>query len=120
MVNKMRIGLLLATLAAVTCGCVSVKHASALVPPSGAFADFQAPLVVPRGPVPCEGLKVGKGSRSVYLKEWVYTGLSVDVTDMTLKQAMEDGGISHLLYADYEQYSLLGFVTLFTVTAYGR
>lgn len=107
-------------LAAALCGCVSVKSDHGLVPPSGLVADFRAPLVVPRGPVPCENLKVGKGSSSVYVKEWLYTGASVDVTDMLLDKAMRDAGIRRLCFADYEQYSILGFVTVFTVTAYGE
>lgn len=107
-------------LAAALCGCVSVKHDHALVPPSAAITDFRAPLVVPRGPVPCANLKVGRGSRSVYLKEWVYTGISVDVTDMLLEQAARSAGISRICFADYEQDSFLGFVTVFTVTVYGE
>ena len=107
-------------LAAALCGCVSVKSDHGLVPPSGAITDFRAPLVVPRGPVSCENLKVGKGSRSVYLKEWVYTGISVDVTDMLLEQAARSAGITRICFADYEQYSILGFVTVFTVTVYGE
>lgn len=107
-------------LAAALCGCVSVKSDHGLVPPSGMITDFRAPLVVPRGPVPCEKLKVGKGNCSVYVKDWIYSGLDVDVTDMALERAVADGGIRHLYFADYEQYSVLGFVTVFNVTAYGE
>ena len=101
-------------------GCVSVKHRHNLVPPKGLASDFRAPLILPREQVPCTNLKVGRGSRSVYVKEWVYSGLSADVTDMALDDAMKPAGIKKLLYADYEQYSILGFVTVFTVTAYGE
>ena len=120
MANDMKRAIMVLPLAAALCGCVSVKSDHALVPPSGMITDFRAPLVVPRGPVPCEKLKVGRGGKSVYLKEWVYSGISGDVTDMLLKQAMRDAGIRRLCFADYEQYSILGFVTVFTVTAYGE
>lgn len=48
---------------------MSVKNDNSLVPPSGLVSNFSAPLVVPRGPVPCSGLKTGHGSRSVFVKE---------------------------------------------------
>ncbi len=105
---------------AIMMGCVSVKNEDALVPPSGLMSDFSAPLIMPREPVPCAGLKSGSGSRSVFVKEWVWSGLSADVTDMTLRDAMVDGGIKKLYFADYSQFSFLGFVTVFSVTAYGE
>lgn len=111
---------ILPLLAAALCGCVGVKHEHGLVPPRALCSDIRAPLVVPRGPVPCANLKVGKGSSSVYVKEWVYSGASVDATNMALEEAVKAGGIRHLHFADYEQYSVLGFVTVFSVTAYGE
>lgn len=112
--------LTLLPLAAALCGCVSVKSEHGLVPPSGMISDFRAPLVVPRGPVPCENLKVGTGKASVYVKDWLYTGIGADICNMALDAAVKQGGIRHLCFADYEQYSVLGFVTVFTVTAYGE
>ena len=53
------------------CGCVSVKGDRTLVPPTGLYAHFHAPLSVNRESIPCDKLKSGTGSRSVYLKEWV-------------------------------------------------
>ena len=100
-------------------GCVSVENAKGIVPPSGVVSDFSAPIVMPRESFSTENLKVGKSSGSVYVKEWVFSGISADVCDMTLKEAMEEGGITHLMFADYHQYSFFGFVTVFTVTAYG-
>ena len=117
MVNKL-LTVLAATLLAA--GCVSVKDAHTLVPPSGLVSDFRAPLTIPKGPVPCKNLKIGTGSKSVFVKDWLYTGIGADVTDMTLKEAMDSAGITRLYYADYNQYSILGFVTFFTVTAYGE
>lgn len=101
-------------------GCVSVKNANGLVPPSGLVSDFTAPLLTPSEPVTCQNLKVGKGKCSYYVKDWLYTGLGADVCDMALKDAIADGGIKKLCFADYRQYSVLGFVTVFTVTAYGE
>ena len=102
------------------CGCVSVKGDRTLVPPTGLYAHFRAPLSVNRETVPCDNLKSGTGSRAVYLKEWVYSGLSADVCDMALRDAIEDGGLKKVYFADYEQQTFLGFVTLFKVTAYGE
>lgn len=105
---------------ALVAGCVSVKNENNLVPPSGLVSDFRAPLVLPKEPISCTNLKVGTGSRSVFVKDWLYTGIGADVTDMALTEAVQSAHIQRLLYADYEQYSILGFVTVFTVTAYGE
>ena len=102
------------------CGCVSVKGDKTLVPPTGLYAHFRAPLAVNREPVPCSNLKSGSGSRSVYLKEWVYTGLSADICNMALRDAVDDGKLEKVYFADYEQQTFLGFITLFKVTAYGE
>ncbi len=102
------------------CGCVSVKGDRTLVPPTGLYAHFRAPLTVNREPVPCENLKSGTGSQSIYFKEWVYTGLSTDICDMALREAIEDGKFTKVYFADYEQETFLGFVTIFKVTAYGE
>ena len=103
-----------------TCGCVSVKGDRTLVPPSGLYAHFRAPLSVNRVPVPCENLKSGTGSSSVYLNEWVYTGLNADICNMALRDAIENGNLKKVYFADYEQHTFLGFVTFFEVTAYGE
>ena len=104
----------------IACGCVSVKGDKTLVPPTGLYAHFRAPLAVNRESVPCDNLKCGTGSSSVYVKEWVYTGISADVCNMALRDAIEDGNLKKVYFADYEQHTFLGFVTLFKVTAYGE
>ena len=102
------------------CGCVSVKGDRTLVPPTGLYAHFRAPLSVNREPVPCTGLKSGTTSTSVYVKEWVYSGISANVCDMALQTAIKNGDLKKVYFADYEQQSFLGFITIFTVTAYGE
>jgi len=57
---------------------------------------------------------------SVYVKEWVYSGVSANVCNMAMRDAIENGNLKKVYFADYEQHSFLGFVTLFTVTAYGE
>lgn len=102
-------------------GCVSVKADGSLTPPLGCWSHFRAPLAVNLpAPVPCANLKSGTTSRSVYVKDWVYSGLSADICEMTLREAMAAGGLKKVYFADYEQRSLLGFVTFFRVTAYGE
>ena len=120
MASNFKFALAAAAMLLATCGCVSVKGDRTLVPPTGLYAHFRAPLSVNREPVPCENLKNGTGSSSVYLNEWVYTGLNADVCDMALREAIEDGNLKKVYFADYEQHTFLGFVSLFKVTAYGE
>ena len=120
MANKVKFALAAAATMLATCGCVSVKGDRTLVPPTGLYAHFRAPLSVNRVSVPCENLKSGTGSSSIYLKEWVYTGAGADVCDMALREAIEDGKLKKVYFADYEQHTFLGFVSLFKVTAYGE
>ena len=102
------------------CGCVSVKGDKTLVPPTGLYAHFRAPLSVNRESVPCENLKRGTVSRADYPTAGIYTGLSADFCDMALRDAIDDGQLTKVYFADYEQETFLGFITLFKVTAYGE
>jgi len=120
MANDLRLASAAAALLLAVCGCVSVKGDRTLVPPSGLYAHFRAPISVNRAPVPCENLKSGTSSTSVYVKEWVYSGISADVCDMALDDAIRNGNLNKVYFADYEQQTFLGFVTLFSVTAYGE
>ena len=120
MASNARFALAAVAVLLAACGCVSVKGERTLVPPTGLYAHFRAPITVNREPVPCENLKSGTGSRAVYLKDWVYSGLSADICDMALREAVEDGKLQKVYFADYEQHTFLGFVTLFKVTAYGE
>ncbi len=108
-------------LAALSGGCVSVANQKSVAPPSGLFADFSAPLTAISEPVPCENLKSGSASNSLYVWAWpIMPVLDVSFVDMTFKEAIENGGLSKVYFADYHQDSFLGLVTKFTVTAYGE
>ena len=120
MASNVRFALGAAAALLATCGCVSVKGDKTLVPPTGLYAHFRAPLSVNRESVPCANLKSGTGSRAIYLKEWIYTGLSADFCNMALRDAIDDGKLTKVYFADYEQETFLGFITLFKVTAYGE
>ena len=120
MASNLKSALAAAATLLATCGCVSVDADRTLVPPTGLYAHFRAPLSVNREPVPCKNLKSGTGSSSVYVKEWVYSGLSADVCDMALREAIENGKLKKVYFADYEQHTFLGFITLFKVTSYGE
>jgi len=110
--------LLLAVLAS---GCVSVSSKETVVPPSGLFADFSAPLTPITEPIPCTNLKTGTATKNLYVWAWpLFFPLSVSVCDMALQSAIENGGLEKVYFADYKQYSFLGLVTKFTVTAYGE
>ena len=120
MANNLKSALAAVVALLTACGCVSVKGDKTLVPPTGLYAHFRAPLAVNREPVPCENLKRGTGSSSVYLNEWVYTGLNADICNMALRDAIENGNLKKVYFADYEQHTFLGFVSFFEVTAYGE
>ena len=120
MASSARFALAAAAALLATCGCVSVKGERTLVPPTGLYAHFRAPLSVNREPVPCDNRRSGTGSRAGYLKEWVSSGVSAALCNMALRDAIEDGGLKKVYFADYEQQTFLGFVTIFKVTAYGE
>ena len=108
-------------LAALCSGCVSVANKGSVVPPSGLYSDFSAPLTPITESVPCEGLKSGTATQNIYLWAWPLAGfVNASLCDMALQSAMEEGGLTKLYFADYHQDSFLGLVTKFTVTAYGE
>lgn len=108
-------------LAALCCGCVSVSSKETVVPPSGLFADFSAPLTPISEPVPCTGLKSGTASKNLYLWAWpIPLRLDASICNMALRSAIENGGLAKVYFADYHQDTFLGLVTKFTVTAYGE
>ncbi len=108
-------------LAVLCCGCVSVSSKETVVPPPGLFADFSAPLTTIAEPVPCTELKTGTASNNLYVWAWpLLPVLHVSFCDMTLQDAIENGGLTKVYFADYHQDSFFGLVTRFTVTAYGE
>ena len=114
--NRLFLPIALALLAS---GCVSVKN-DTIVPPSGLCSDISAPLTEFKAPLNLERLKKGTATENVFIREWVFTGISVSLWNATLKEAMLAAGITKLHYAEYHQRSILGFYTEFTVTAYGE
>jgi len=48
-----------------------------------------------------------------------YLGL-IATGDASIRAAMEDGGITEVVYVDYESTSILGLYATFTVVVYGR
>jgi len=114
--------LLTVALAAALTGCIAVENKMGLHPPVALCSHFRATVGCPRESVPCGAAveKIGRTDGSVMIKEWVYSGISADVVDMALKKAVENGGLKKLYYADYEQTSYFGFVTIFNLVAYGE
>ena len=109
-------------LAALCCGCVSVSSKETVVPPSGLFADFSAPLTPITEPVPCENLKTGTATENLYFWAWplVYVPFDATFCEMALQTAIENGGLTKVYFADYHQNSFFGLLTEFTVTVYGE
>lgn len=118
MANKLKI--LAALAATLLAGCVSVENRDGLNPPVALFSTIKGTVGVPKGPIPVEGLKSAKTDGTVHLREWVFTGISAGIVDMALQSAVAKGDLKKVYYADYEQTSYLGFVTVFNIVAYGE
>lgn len=105
---------------ALAAGCVSVGNRNGLTPPSALCSSFRGTVGVPKGAVPVGGLKSARTNAAVHLHEWAVTGASAGLIDMALQNALSNGELKKVYYADYEQVSILGFVTIFNLTAYGE
>lgn len=119
MVNKLAVTTALVVGAMLT-GCVSVKNQNGLTPPSALCSKVKGTIGVPKGSVPVGHLKSVRTDASLHLQEWVFSGASAGLIDMSLRNALSNGDLKRVYYADYEQISILGFVTVFNVTAYGE
>ena len=102
------------------CGCVSVRNERSIVPPPALISVVRAPLTTPTESVDCGSLKCGVAADAFYIWEYLFTGIDATVWTATLDKAMQSGKLSKLHYADYEMTSVLGYITVFTVTAYGE
>jgi len=105
---------------ALAAGCVSVRNENGLMPPVAICSHVRATVGAPKGPVSVACLKSGEADISVHIKEWFFSGASAGLLDMTLAKAARNGGLTKIHYADYEQTSILGFVTVFNLIAYGE
>ena len=101
-------------------GCVSVKNQNGLTPPSAFCSKIKGTVGVPRESVPVGDLKTARTSSSLHFREWVFSGASAGLIDMALQNALSNGELKKVYYADYEQISILGFVTVFNVTVFGE
>ena len=119
MANKLAVVIALAAGAMLT-GCVSVKNQNGLTPPAALCSKIKGTIGVPKGSVPVGNLKSARTSASLHLHEWVFSGASAGLIDMSLRNVLSNGELKKIYYADYEQVSILGFVTVFNVTAYGE
>lgn len=119
MANKLTAALTLIA-GAILAGCVSVDNRDGLNPPVALCSNLRGTIGVPKEPIPFADLKSARTDATVHLKEWIFTGLSAGMVDMTLKNAVANSGLKKVYYADYEQTSYLGFVTVFNVVVYGE
>ena len=101
-------------------GCVSVKNDRAIVPPPALISNVIAPLTIPAEPISGENLKKGTASESLYVHEYIFTGISATIWTPTIEKAMRKGRLKKLHYAEYQMTSILGYITTFTVTTYGE
>lgn len=117
MVNKLFV---FAALCMSLAGCVSVRNGDGLTPPSALCSKIKGTIGIPRESVPTVGLRSGCTDGTVHVKEWIFTGISAGMVNMALQDAVKNGVLKKVYYADYEQVSYLGFVTVFNITAYGE
>jgi len=89
-------------------------------PPLAFCSHVKGTVGVPKGSVSVAGPKRGESGSGVHVQDWVFTGISADVTDMAVRTAAKNGGLRRIDYADYELTSILGFVTVFNLVAYGE
>jgi len=116
-----RIFLLLAIgFAVALTGCVSIRNDNGVNPPKAFCSHVRGSMGVPRHSVSVDGPKKGESGTAVHVNEWVFTGISANVTDMALASAVKNGGLTRVDYVDYELTSYLGFVTVFNLVAYGE
>lgn len=101
-------------------GCVSVKNGNGLVPPSALCSKLKCTVGVPKEPVPVAGLKSFRTDASVHVQEWIFSGASAGMLDMSIQAAIDKSGFRKVYYTDYEQISYLGFVTMFNLVVYGE
>ena len=119
MANRRTVAIALAV-GALLAGCVSVENQNGLTPPSALCSKITGTIGVPKGSVPVGKLKTARTSVSLHLHEWLFSGASAGLIDMSLQNALSNGKLEKVYYADYEQISLFGFVTVFNMTAYGE
>lgn len=111
----------LAGLAALVCGgCSSgaMDLRAPLVPPRGLiFTSVRAPLTVD-----FHGQEVSEScgeTISFYVREPIVTGADLGVGDHDLENAVAQGGLSHVEYADYHYIQVLTVFCWMKVRAYG-
>ena len=78
----------------------------------GLYTEVQAPLQV----TPSEDTGNLKEGRAMAVS---YLGI-IATGDASIRAAMEDGGITEVVYVDYESTSILGLYATFTAVVYGR
>jgi len=117
LVNKLLLVSALFAAAVFVSGCVSLKDDSSVVMPGYLVNVTKGPLTGNlRNGIVTEELKKGKASEVLFFQwyiPWVSAGKE------TLLEAMEDGGITELHYADYSVTHCL-IIAFFNVTAYGK
>ena len=117
LVNKLLLASVLVGVAVFASGCVSFKDDSSVVMPGCLVNVTKGPLTGNlRKGIVAEELKNGKASEVIFF-QWYIPWASAG--NETLKEAMEDGGITELHYADYSVTHCL-IIAFFNVTAYGK
>ncbi len=100
---------------------VNVAPFAPVTPPLGRFVSvYRAPLSVGPCEIPPRRLTVGK-SKTQRFHDIFITGLDYAWGDASLEEAIEDGELTRVYYADYETLVILfGLYGQFTVYAYGE
>lgn len=101
-------------------GCVTVTNEAGINPPPALVCKVRTTIGVPKGEFDAQPPKSYQCSSGYFVKDWIFSGLSVGVDNHAIKHAAEEGGLKEIEFAEYELISCLGLINQLTVTVYGR
>ena len=103
------------------CGCHTMWHAPVVPPQGWLFTQVKAPLTTNfKGtPVGAAAPKEASDS-SLYIYDFIFTGLSFGWDDVAIQRIAKQGGIKEVAYADYEGFLVCGVFGRFTITVHGN
>lgn len=119
--TRLAAGLAIAAMALLLGGCAAA-YRSPVKPPTGfIFANIKAPLTHDFNNTPSDASLIKYSeSKTMYVHDWLLTGISIAWDDVDVAAAAHRGGIGKVSYADYEFMNVLGFYANFKLHVYGE
>ncbi|CAN5449249.1 hypothetical protein BH09SUM1_BH09SUM1_06110 [soil metagenome] len=112
-------------LATVVSGCGGGYPKAPVVPPIGLiYTHVQAPLDTDfsgdKGGTDTTDLRMGQAEASYFYVPFTYGLLSFAWGDASIKTAAQDGHLSNVHFADYEEFNILGIYANMKTHTYGK